>query len=60
MSITLNRITVQQHQSAIEWIAGTLPHQIENVHHLTPMQAYRIIKGQYEGGWPQFTADSQV
>ncbi len=58
MAITLTKITEEQHRSAIEWIMDAFPHQWEEAADLSPMQAYRVIRRQYCGGWAQFLADS--
>lgn len=58
MSITLTKITPDQHTSAVHWIMDAFPHQEEEARWLSPQQAYRVVQHQYDGGWVQFLADS--
>jgi hypothetical protein len=56
MSITLTKITPEQHASAFEWIKSVF-HGEDWFVTPDPQECYRIIETWYEGGWPQFVAD---
>ena len=57
MSITLTKITDDQHESAVDWISCLYP--VGYTVTLTPQQAYRVVQRHYDGGWAQFVIDSE-
>lgn len=66
MSITLTKITPEQHASAVDWLTDALEGHLWTgsetstwITRLTPSQAYSQIMNWYSGGWAQFVIDSE-